>query len=111
MDLCATLTNAGATVLGPARRLEDALQLAASQALDIALLDLDLAGETSVGLAESLLSQGVPVILTTGYEAADVKDRLKGAEFSQKPVSQPALIRMICDIVSRHNEVDISRIP
>ena len=111
MDLCATLTNAGATVLGPARRLGDAQQLAASQALDIALLDLDLAGETSVGLAESLLSRGVPVILTTGYEAADVKDRLKGAEFCQKPVSPPALIRMICDIVSRHNEADISRIP
>jgi DNA-binding response OmpR family regulator len=65
------LRDAGATVLGPAARVDEAMRLveaaAANGGMDAAVLDLNLQGEMSTPVAERLAALGVPFIFTTGY--------------------------------------------
>jgi|EndMetStandDraft_9_1072997.scaffolds.fasta_scaffold03503_5 CheY-like chemotaxis protein len=56
----------GCEVVGHARTLEQALALAAQSEFDIALLDIDLDGETSYALAQWLALREVPFVFTTG---------------------------------------------
>jgi CheY-like chemotaxis protein len=56
----------GCEVVGHARTLEQALALAAEAEFDIALLDIDLDGETSYALAQWLALREVPFVFTTG---------------------------------------------
>jgi len=56
----------GCEVVGHARTLEEALALAACADFDIALLDVDLDGETSYALAQFLALHNVPFVFTTG---------------------------------------------
>lgn len=50
-----------------------------STAVDVALLDLNLAGETTVEFARALSRQPIPIVFSTGYGSngvpADLRDR------------------------------------
>ena len=62
------LSEAGAQVVGPAGRLDDAWALAACEPhLDGAVTSLQLGDKRADPLLAELLARGVPVLLTTGY--------------------------------------------
>ncbi len=61
------LTDLGCQVVGPAMRLEHALQLAETGALDAAILDINLGGVRSDPVAEILERRRVPTLFVTGY--------------------------------------------
>ncbi|HEX4262457.1 MAG TPA: response regulator [Acetobacteraceae bacterium] len=61
------LQQAGCEVIGPLVRLGPALTAATEGALDIAVLDRDLAGEDTRPVAETLEARGVPFVFLTGY--------------------------------------------
>ncbi|RAZ72375.1 response regulator [Mesorhizobium atlanticum] len=61
------LEASGATVIGPAYRLDEAMTLVESNRVDLALLDVNLNGELSDPVVAALQLKGVPVALTTGY--------------------------------------------
>ena len=63
------LQQAGWTVLGPAVRLAPAMKAAGSDAIDAAILDLDLAGENTRPVADALEARGIPFLFLTGYGA------------------------------------------
>ena len=69
LDLANELRVLGCEVVGVADRLEDLQPYTASAAarLDVAVLDVNLAGQASFPIADALLAQGVPVIFATGY--------------------------------------------
>ena len=80
------LAELGWTLVGPATRLADALALAQAEAIDAALLDVNLDGEPSWEVAATLRARGVPFIFTTGYDGATVlPEALKGARVLGKP--------------------------
>ncbi len=56
------LESVGCEVVGPAARLATAVQLARSESLDAALLDIDIAGETVWPVALELQHRGVPFL-------------------------------------------------
>lgn len=62
-----TLADAGCTVIGPFARVQDALAAAQHHQLDLALLDVNVAGETSFPIAQALEARGVPFLFVTGY--------------------------------------------
>ncbi|SDB15918.1 response regulator [Belnapia rosea] len=63
------LLDAGALVLGPVATVAEALALLERDMPDVAVLDLNLAGETSTPVADALAARGVPFVVATGYGA------------------------------------------
>ncbi len=65
--LAEALTIAGVEVVGPVGRVEAAVLMAQREALDGALLDVNLAGESSGPVAAALHARGIPFVFLTGY--------------------------------------------
>ena len=63
------LLDAGAIVIGPVATVAEALSLLQREKPDVAVLDLNLAGETSTPVADALVTMGVPFVVATGYGA------------------------------------------
>ena len=60
------LVELGCEVVGPARSVEEGLDLADDGELDGAILDVNLAGENSYSVASALQEKGVPFAFATG---------------------------------------------
>jgi CheY-like chemotaxis protein len=82
------LLDFGCEVVGPAARLASALELAANEALDLAILDVNLAGEPIYPVAEALHNRSVPFVFSTGYGSAGIKDLYRDRPVLQKPFAQ-----------------------
>ncbi len=68
LELQLAFEDEGATVIGPALSLMKALEAVAhAREIDVALLDVDLAGEDVYPIAELLLQRGVPFLFHTGH--------------------------------------------
>ena len=83
------LSELGLNVVGHAARLSEALDLVQRCTdLDVAVLDVNLAGEMSWPVARMLRARGVPVIFVTGYLPAHtaLPDDLADATMLSKPV-------------------------
>jgi DNA-binding response OmpR family regulator len=61
------LCVAGCVIVGPVNDLPKALQAAREQAIDVALLDVNLAGERVFPVAAVLAERSVPYVFMTGY--------------------------------------------
>lgn len=70
-DLAMELEDMGCKVAGPAGRLEQGLVIAQAEALDGALLDVNLGSDNSFPIATELKSRGVPFVFLTGYDLAE----------------------------------------
>jgi CheY-like chemotaxis protein len=82
------LLDLGCDVVGPAARLGTALELAQGQALDVAILDVNVAGEPIYPVAAALVERKVPFIFSTGYGSAGIKDLYRDRPVMQKPFAQ-----------------------
>jgi PAS domain S-box-containing protein len=69
LELETGLQEAGATVVGPAYELDEALALL-DQKIDAAVLDANLNGQSVTPVAEVLAQRGVPFVFATGYGGA-----------------------------------------
>lgn len=58
---------------------------------DLALLDLQLAGEMTYGVAEMLVKKSVPFIFATGHDAASLEKEWASFQCLWKPYSVEAL--------------------
>lgn len=67
LALESTLAGIGCQVVGPAATLAEAETLAATPALDAALLDVNLGGASIAPVADALRRRGVPFVYITGY--------------------------------------------
>ena len=65
------LAELGCDVVGPARSVEEGLDLADDGQLDGAILDVNLAGENSYSVANALQEKGVPFAFATGDGSLD----------------------------------------
>ena len=79
------LESAGCTVVGVAARVNDALDKVANLVFDVALLDINLAGNVTYPVADALRARGIPFVFATGYGSAALKAELRGAPVLSKP--------------------------
>jgi CheY-like chemotaxis protein len=81
------IAELGGSVVGPASRLDRALQIARdpSVAIDVALLDVNLAGEDAFPVAAALAERGVPFAFSTGYGGDRLPQRWSGRPALNKP--------------------------
>lgn len=68
MDAEQVLLDLGAAQVEIASTLAEAERLAANGRFDLAMLDVNINGQVSFPLAESLWRRGVAVVFATGYE-------------------------------------------
>lgn len=61
------LLDLGCEVIGPASTVESALKLAETEAIDGALLDINVRGTLIYPVAERLMARDIPVVLCSGY--------------------------------------------
>jgi len=94
-ELARVLELHGALPLGPVASVEESRRLVAEQAPHVVLLDINLRGESTFGLATELRQRGVATIFTTGYDNAVLPPALRDMDFIRKPVDVPALLNRI----------------
>jgi CheY-like chemotaxis protein len=80
------LSELGCTVVGPASRVGQGLDLLGTETVDAAVLDLNVAGELVYPVAKSLADQGCPFIFVTGYGASGVAADYRDRQILQKPI-------------------------
>jgi len=100
MGLEQLLPRLGYKVVSVASHLRDAVTKAEAGGFDLAVLDVNLAGELSYRVADILLAKGVPFIFCTAY--ADVAfGRYVHVPVLQKPFDKKALSRAIEDALAQ----------
>ncbi len=89
------LQEAGCTVLGPFARVGDALAAARTERVDIAVLDVNVAGEMVFPVAELLETRGVPFLFVTGYGRAALPRDKPHWEACTKPFFPRQLLEVL----------------
>lgn len=98
-DLADQLASWGCKVVGPDGRVAGALQKIAEDALDGALLDVNLKDETSFPIATALAARGIPFIFLTGYDGKTVFPE----EFRASPkLSKPVISEQLARAMEQH---------
>lgn len=94
------LTELGSIVVGPAATIEQALALARTEAIDGAVLDVNVRGERIDPVAEALAGRGVPMLFATGYGEVRLAS---GAPVTviDKPYTQEKLARGLASAMGK----------
>jgi len=61
------LTDLGCIVVGPAQNMAVAIELAAGETFDAAVIDINIRGGKIYPVAETLRDRGIPFLLASGY--------------------------------------------
>lgn len=101
LDLCEGLDREGASVVGPALSVEDALQMLESGGRpDVAVLDIRLSGGPVYPVADRLQELGVPYVFTTACEPSEIPERYRRAPRFEKPVRLDSILAAIREQVT-----------
>jgi CheY-like chemotaxis protein len=82
------LLDFGCEVIGPAARLSAALEAVSREQVDLAILDVNVAGEPIYPVAEALAQRSIPFVFSTGYGSAGIRDTFRDRPVLQKPFAQ-----------------------
>lgn len=82
------LLDFGCEVIGPAARLSAALDAVSREQVDLAILDVNVAGEPIYPVAEALAERSIPFVFSTGYGSAGIRDTFRDRPVLQKPFAQ-----------------------
>ena len=82
------LLDFGCEVIGPAARLSAALEAVSREQVDLAILDVNVAGEPIYPVAEALALRSIPFVFSTGYGSAGIRDAFRDRPVLQKPFAQ-----------------------
>jgi DNA-binding response OmpR family regulator len=85
LDIVQQLAEAGFDVLGPVPSVAKALKLVAQPGCDVAVLDVNLGGETCEPVAEKLRASGKPFVVLTGYSPYNLVPSFNDATILSKP--------------------------
>jgi CheY-like chemotaxis protein len=79
------LTDYGFRLAGHAPTVGQALAMVDATGFDVAILDLNLDGEDTYGVADKLRGLGLPFIFSTGYGADGVRAAYRNQRIIEKP--------------------------
>ncbi len=95
------LEEMGATVVGPTARVEHAISLIARQAIDAAILDIQLDGNDVFPVAESLKQRGIPFVFASAFGPFVIPERFRGYVLCDKPFELENIARGLFGPVCR----------
>jgi CheY-like chemotaxis protein len=97
------LVDAGCRVVGPFTNLSDALLAARNEAVDIALLDVNLRGEKVYPVADILTERGIPFVFLSGYGKKAIPNDRPNWRVCSKPFSPNDLIEILTERIQDSN--------
>lgn len=86
-------------IVGPFGSLREALAAARSETLDLAVLDVNLAGEMVYPVAEVLAERGVPFLVLSGYGATALPADRKHWPICGKPFRMNELVATLAGLM------------
>jgi CheY-like chemotaxis protein len=89
------LGDLGYTITAAVGRIDDAVKVAKTGNFDVAILDVNLNGQTVGPVAEILEARGVPFVFATGYGERGLPERFSKRPTLQKPFQQENLGRIL----------------
>lgn len=89
------LDAVGCTVVGVAENVDDAMVAIAREDFDMALLDVNLRGETSMRVARALKDRGHYFAFTTGYDADSIDSDYRDMPVLAKPYALTQLEALV----------------
>jgi CheY-like chemotaxis protein len=95
------LEDLGHNVVATSGRMPDASKLVAAASADLAILDVNLNGEETYPLADSLAARAIPFIFATGYGSSGIKAEWSGVPVLQKPFQSRELAVAISLAIQR----------
>jgi CheY-like chemotaxis protein len=95
MMIVGMLDELGYSVVAEAGNIQEGMVLAETAAFDLALLDINVGGESIVPVAEIIRRRGLPLVFITGYAQMGLPE-----PFVEKPVLQkPFVITKLADAI------------
>jgi CheY-like chemotaxis protein len=85
------LAELDCAVVGPASSVNQALAMIDAEAIDAAVLDVNLDGQMSYPIADALAARGVPFVFSTGYDRDTLLDGYRTFSVLQKPFHRSEL--------------------
>ncbi len=95
------LAEQGCSIVGPFSRVGDALDAAANHPIDVALLDVNVAGTQVYPVAERLHARRIPFLLLSGYGETAIPADRPTWQACVKPFRTEELVRRIAALVAR----------
>ncbi|MFG1361425.1 response regulator [Xanthobacter pseudotagetidis] len=95
----------GCTVVGPVASLSAAMVAAAHEAVDAAILDVNLAGEAVFPAAAILLDRGVPFMFCSGYSGSGrLPEKFADAPRVPKPYTSKAIATTLAELMGADDD-------
>ncbi|MGB7976504.1 MAG: response regulator [Roseiarcus sp.] len=102
MNLQDALERAGSIVVGPVPSVDKAIATIDSEShIDAAVLDVNLGGALSYGVADKLIARKIPFVFTSGYEDNVLRSRYSGVKNCPKPYLFRAIEEALVEAMSR----------
>jgi CheY-like chemotaxis protein len=89
------LTELGCAIAGSAATVSAAIEMMDQAAPGLAVLDINLGGESSYAVAEALAKRGVPFVFSTGYAEGRLEPPWQDRPILQKPFGQEQLAQAL----------------
>jgi CheY-like chemotaxis protein len=94
------LADLGCAVVGPAANVNQALAMIDAEAIDVAVLDVNLNGKMSYPIADALAARGVPFVFSTGYDKDSLLDGYRTFPVLQKPFHRSELVDTLAELLT-----------
>jgi DNA-binding NtrC family response regulator len=94
------LADSGCTAAGPVSSVKQGMRLIEQEAIDGAILDINLKGEMVFPLADALAERSIPFVYVTGYGKL-LRACNHGRPVLQKPYSNRQLLKIIGEWLPR----------
>jgi two-component SAPR family response regulator len=74
------LGNFGYSVVGPIENLQAAILIAATEKIDVAVVDINISGQVATAVADKLIDREIPFLFVSGYE------KMSGTRYASVPL-------------------------
>jgi DNA-binding LytR/AlgR family response regulator len=101
LELESMLQELGGEVIGPLGSLDQAVAVAREEALDVAVLDVNVGGRLVTPVADALAARTIPFVFCTGYDAASLPGRHAAAPMLMKPCQAHELKNVLLSALPR----------
>jgi CheY-like chemotaxis protein len=102
MDLESMFESLGYEIFATASSVKNALAALEKGTPQLAIVDMNLSGDSSLPIADALSKRGVPFVFATGYaELGEMPPHLADVPHLSKPISEKNLMRTIAQLSSQ----------